>query len=53
MNRQLEIELTAALQQLRNAAVPLTDAQVHRMIGEIKQLAAKVVAWNLEGDLPW
>ncbi len=53
MNKQLETELTAALEQLRNAAVPLTDAQVRQMIDGLKELAAKIVAWNLEGDLPW
>ena len=44
MNRQLEMELSAALQGLGNTAVPMTDAQVREMIDEIRALTAKLAA---------
>ncbi len=48
MDKKLDQELRQVLEDLRNTAVPMTDAQVRLMIDELRALIARIVRWRTE-----
>jgi chromosome condensin MukBEF complex kleisin-like MukF subunit len=53
MNKELAEELEHALLHVRNAAVPLPDDLVRRMIAELHALAGRIVEWGQKNNPRW
>jgi hypothetical protein len=50
MDKQLKVELDKALQDVGNAAVPMTDEQVRDLTRRLKELQHVLVEWGRKNN---
>lgn len=50
MDRKLKLELDQALQDVRNAAVPLADDRVRDVIAGLQAIQRSIVEWGLKNN---